>query len=59
MRRIRGRTLVPFDPKIERTITRIRVANFSLSPSSPREEIHQEREEEDRVSIGAYPRVAL
>ncbi|XP_021760331.1 uncharacterized protein LOC110725160 [Chenopodium quinoa] len=59
MRRIRGRTLVLFDPEIERTITRIGFAYCSSSPSFPREEFHQEREEEDQGSMGANPRVVL
>ena len=54
--RTRDRSLVPLDPEIERTLSRRRIANRSLSLSSSSEE---EFEEEEEQAMGENPRVSL
>lgn len=56
MHSTRARPLVPFDPEIERTISRRRVASRSLSPNHSQEEVQQE---EEQAIMGENPRVAL
>ena len=52
----RGHSIVPFDPEIERTITRLRVARQSLSSSISSEE---EPQQEEQARMGENQRVAL
>src|SRR6188472_459492 len=54
MHRARDRSIVPFDPEIERTLSRRRIANRSLGYSSSSEE-----EIEEEQGMGENPRVAL